>query len=59
MRTKGIFAWVIICLWILGTIGGVGYTIYCHAWVVSVGVFANAVIAFFKVRDIYKDSFNE
>jgi len=59
MRTKGIFAWVIICLWLLCTIGGIGYTIYCHAWVVAVGVLANAVIAFFKVRDIYKDSFNE
>lgn len=50
---------VIICLWLLGAVGGVGYAVYCHAWVVAPGVLANAILAFFKVRDIYKDSYNE
>lgn len=59
MRTKGIFAWVIICLWLLGTIGGVGYAIYNQAWVILFGVVVNAVLAFFKARDIYLDSYNE
>ena len=59
MRTKGILAWVIICLWLLGTIGGVGYAIYNQAWDILPGVLVNAVLAFFKVKDIYKDSFNE
>lgn len=59
MRTKGIFAWVIICLWLLGTIGGVGYSIYNQAWVILSGVVINAVLAFFKVKDIYLDSYNE
>ena len=59
MRLKGVFAWVIICLWLLGTIGGVGYVIYNQAWVILPGVVVNAVLAFFKVKDIYKDSYNE
>ena len=59
MRLKGVFAWVIICLWLLGTIGGVGYSIYNQAWVILSGVVVNAVLAFFKVKDVYKDSFNE
>ena len=59
MRTKGIIAWVIICLWLLGTIGGVGYAVYHQAWVIAPGVLANAILAFFKVKEIYKDSFNE
>ena len=59
MRLKGIFAWVIICLWLLGTIGGVGYAIYNQAWVILSGVVINAVLAFFKVKDIYLDSYNE
>lgn len=59
MRLKGVFAWVIICLWLLGTIGGVGYSIYNQAWVILSGVVINAVLAFFKVKDIYLDSYNE
>ena len=59
MRLKGVFAWVIICLWLLGTIGGVGYSIYNQAWVILPGVVVNAVLAFFKVKDIYLDSYNE
>ena len=59
MRTKGILAWVVICLWLLGTIGGVGYTIWVKAYVIAAGVAANGVLAFFKVRDMYKDSFTE
>ena len=59
MRLKGVFAWIIICLWLLGTIGGIGYSIYSQAWVVLAGVVINAVLAFFKVKDIYIDSYNE
>lgn len=59
MRLKGVFAWVIICLWLLVTIGGVGYAIYNQAWVILPGVVINAVLAFFKVKDIYLDSYNE
>jgi hypothetical protein len=59
MRTKGVWAIVIICLWILGTIGGFWYTVYDQHWVIAPGVLANAILAFFKVRDIYNDSYNE
>lgn len=59
MRLKGVFAWVIICLWLVGTIGGIGYSIYSQAWVVLAGVVINAALAFFKVKAIYLDSYNE
>ena len=50
---------VIICLWLLGSIGGVGYTAYHHIWVIMPGVLTNAILAFFKVKSIYQESFNE
>lgn len=56
MRTKGVLVWVIVCLWLLGTIGGIGYTLWCHAWVIAAGVAANAVLAFFKVKDLYNEA---
>ena len=59
MRTKGLWAWIVICLWLLGCIGGVGYTIWVKAYVIAAGVAANGVLAFFKVREFYKDSFTE
>lgn len=57
MKMKCLFGFIVICLWLLGAIGGVGYSIYCEAWVIAVGVFANAVLAFFKVKEIYKETF--
>lgn len=59
MKWKGLWVWVIICLWALGLIGGVGYTTWVKAYVIAAGVAANGVLAFFKVRDLYKDSFTE
>ena len=59
MKWKGLCVWVIICLWALGLIGGLGYTIMEKAYVIAAGVAANGVLAFFKVRDLYKDSFTE
>ena len=57
MKMKSLFGFIVICLWLLGALGGVGYSIYCEAWVITVGVLANAVLAFFKVKEIYKDTF--
>ena len=57
MKMKSLFGFIVICLWLLGALGGVGYSIYCEAWVIAVGVLANAVLAFFKVKEIYKDTF--
>ena len=59
MKWKGLWVWVIICLWALGLIGGLGYTILEKAYVIAAGVAANGVLAFFKVRELYKDSFKD
>ena len=56
MRMKGVLVWVVICLFLLGTIGGIGYTVWCKAYVIAVGVAANSVLAFFKVKEMYKES---
>lgn len=57
MKMKSLFGFIVICLWLLGALGGVGYSIYCEAWVIAVGVLTNAVLAFFKVKEIYKETF--
>ena len=53
MRMKGVWAWIVICLWLLGSIGGIGYAIYNGAWLIAVGVLAIAVLSFFMVRKIF------
>ena len=56
MKWKGLWAWAVICLWLLGSIGGFGYAMYNRAYVVAVGVLAIAVLAFFEVKRIYNEA---
>ena len=51
---KKIFYFVMICLAALGVIGGIGYTIYCHAYVISIGVAGLSFMAFPTVKDYVK-----
>ena len=51
---KNFFAFLVICLWILGGVGGVGYCIYIKAWIIAIGVLANALLAFPKVKEAYE-----
>ena len=51
---KKIFYFIMICLAVLGAIGGIGYTIYCHAYVISVGVAGLAFMAFPTIKDYVK-----
>ena len=37
---KKFFAFIMICLFGLGAIGGIGYSLYCGAYVIAVGVAA-------------------
>ena len=50
---KKVFYFVILCLYVLGTIGGVGYTIYYGAWPVAVGVACLAWMAFPKAMECF------
>ena len=42
-----------ICLYILGTIGGLGWVLYSKGYVIAVGVVAVAVMAWPKVKEYY------
>lgn len=42
-----------ICLYILGTIGGLGLVLYCKGYVIAVGVVAVAVMAWPKLKEYY------
>lgn len=45
-----IYVFFVLCLYVLGTIGGVGYTIYCGGYPIALGVVALAVMAYPKQR---------
>lgn len=52
-KYKGFIYFVLICLYILGTIGGIGYTIYNGAYPIAVGVAVCGWLAFPKANEIY------
>jgi len=51
---KGILSFVMICLFALGVIGGIGYACYNGAWVIAIGVAALGWMAWPKVVEYYK-----
>ena len=50
---KKIFCFVMIILYILGVIGGIGYTIYCGAWPIAVGIAALGYMAFPELKKYF------
>ena len=42
---KKLIAFCMLCLYMLGTIGGIGYAIHGKAWVIAVGVLATGWMA--------------
>ena len=52
---QGFKLFVVFCLWVLGTIGSLGFSLYEKAWVIAVGAAFNAVIAALYVWKCYKD----
>ena len=42
-----------LCLYILGTIGGLGWVLYSQGYVIAVGVVAVAVMAWPKVKEYF------
>lgn len=53
---KMVLAWAVICLYLLGSIGGFGYALYNRAWLIAVGVLAVAVLAFPTVRKLFSEA---
>ena len=44
---------LLLCLCAMGAIGGVGYSLYCGAYPIAVGVVVLAYSAFPKVKEYY------
>ena len=53
-KYKGFICFALICLYILGTIGGIGYACYNHAYLIAVGVAAVAAMAFPYIKGVFK-----
>ena len=53
-KYKGFICFALICLYVLGTIGGIGYACYNHAYLIAVGVAAVALMALPQVVKYFK-----
>ena len=45
---------LLLFLTAIGIIGGIGYSIYSNAYVISVGLIATAYVAWPGIKDLYK-----
>lgn len=54
-KMKKLINFAVIALWVLGTIGGVGYAIYGGSWPIAAGCAINGILALPTV----KKHFNE
>lgn len=55
MDMKKYFSFLMICLYILGVIGGLGWTLYSGGYVIAVGVVAVAYMAWPKLVEYFHD----
>ena len=53
-KYKGFICFLLICLYVLGTIGGIGFACYNHAYLIAVGVAAVAAMAFPYIKEKFK-----
>ena len=51
---KKIAYFVLICLYILGSIGGIGYALHNHAYLIAIGVVVVAAMTLPQVVKYYK-----
>ena len=49
-----ILIFILLFLAFIGMIGGIGYTIWCKAYVIAVGLFAAGWMAWPKFRELFK-----
>ena len=52
---KKFISFIIICLYVLGTIGGLGWVLYSEGYVIAVGVVAVAFMAFPSAKKYFKE----
>ena len=51
---KGFMYLVVLLLYAMGVIGGIGYAIYIGAYPIAVGVAVNGWLAFPKVKEMFQ-----
>ena len=52
---KGVICFLMVCLYALGAIGGICYTVYCCAYVITAGIVGLAWMAWPKLVEYYKE----
>ena len=50
---RKILSFFMLCLYVLGVIGGIGYTLYCGAYPIFAGVAALGYMAFGKAKEYF------
>lgn len=53
-KYKGFIYFALICLYILGSIGGIGFACYNHAYLIAIGVAVVALMALPQVVKYFK-----
>ena len=51
---KKFYCFFVIAAWVLGTVGGFGWAVFNHAWLIALAVLALGAMAFPYVRDTFK-----
>lgn len=51
MKKIGYF--IMLCLWVLGVLGGIGWSLYSGGYVIAVGVASTGCMAWPKVKDYF------
>ena len=51
---KKVLCFILLFLAVVGILGGIGYTIYSGAYVISVGLLAAGYVAYPGVKELYK-----
>lgn len=50
---KKIISFIMLCLCVVGVIGGIGYSLYCGAWPVVIGVAALTYSALPEIKKYF------
>lgn len=45
---------IAILLWVMGVIGGAGYSVYCNAYPIAVGCLLNGYLSFDKIKEMFQ-----
>lgn len=51
---KSFIDWAVFCLWVVGTIGGVGVALYNKSYFIAICVAALAVMAFPRAKKVFE-----